>query len=98
MSGFRLQKFFQEADGFRLAIVLKVHLRQLEEKGPSLAHHPLLNVEVGKLFERANLFGSELGDALVDRDRLCQETVAYENLRKALDVVNGRRRLAMADV
>ena len=75
-----------------------MNLRQLEEKGPSLAHHPLLNVEVGKLFERANLFGSELGDALVDRDRLCQETVAYENLGKALEVVDGLKRLALADV
>src|SRR5437016_146823 len=96
--GFRLQKFLQQADGFRLAIVFQVHLRQLEEQGPGLAHYPLLNVEVGKLFKGANLFGSELGDALVNRNCLCQETVANKNLRKAFEVVDGLKRLALADI
>ncbi len=96
--GFRLQKFFQEADGFRLAIVLQVNFRQLEEKWPGLAHYPLLNVEVGKLFEGANFLGSELGDALVDRYRFCQESIAHEYLGKAFEVVDGLKRLALADI
>ena len=47
---FRLQQFLQQPDGFRLAIVFQVNLRQLQEQGPGLAHDPLLNVEIGKLF------------------------------------------------
>ena len=48
--GFRLQQLLQQPDGLRLAIVFQVNLRQLEEQGPGLAHDPLLNVEIGKLF------------------------------------------------
>src|SRR2546430_2809844 len=75
-----------------------MNLRQLEEKGPGLTHYPLLHVKVGKLFEGANLFGSELGDALVDGDCFCQETVADENLRQTLEVVDGLKRFALADI
>src|SRR6266566_2348606 len=95
---FRLQQFLQQPDGLRLAIVFQVNLRQLQEQGPGLAHDPLLNVEVGKLFERANLLGRELGNALIDRDCFCQETVADENLRKAFEIVDGLKRLALADI
>jgi len=95
---FGQQKFFQEADGFRLAVVLQVNFRQLKEKGPGLAHHALLNVQVGKLLKRADFFRGELGDALVNRDCFCQESVADENLRKAFEVVDGLERLALADI
>ena len=94
----RLQKFFQQSDGFRLAIALQVNFRQLQKERPGLAHYPLLNVQVGKLFEGSNFFRSQLGDALVDRDCFGKETVANENLRKALEVVDGLERFSLADI
>ncbi len=96
--GFSLKKFFQQAHGIRLAMVLQVNLRQLEEEWPGLAHYTLLNVEVGKLFERTDFFRGELGDALVNRDCFGQETVAHENLSQAFEVVDGLESFALADI
>jgi len=96
--GFGEKQLFQQPNGFRLAIVLQVNLGQLEEKGTGLAHHALLNVEVGELFERADFLGSEFRDAFVNRDRFSQETVAHEDLCKAFEIVDGLERLALADV
>src|SRR5713101_1189829 len=79
-------------------MVLQVNLRQLEEEGPGLAHYTLLNVEVGKFFERTDFFRGELGDTLVNRDCFGQETVAHENLSKAFEIVDGLERLALADI
>ena len=94
----RLQKFFQKSDGFRLAIALQMNFRQLQEKRTGFAHYALLNVQVSKLFEGANFFRSQLGDALVHRDCFGKETVANENLRKALEVVDGLERFSLADI
>ncbi len=79
-------------------MVLEVNLRQLEEQRPGFAHHALLHVEVGQLFEGTNLFGSELGDAFVNSDSFCEEAVTDKNLREAFEVVDGLKGLALADV
>ena len=70
----------------------------MQEQRPGFAHYALLDIEVGKLFKRPNFFGSELGDAFVDRDCFCQETVANENLRKALEIVDGLKGFPLPDI
>src|SRR5579859_4663808 len=52
------KKLFQEADGFGLTVVLEVDFRKLQKERTGLAHHPLLNIKVGQLFQGANLFWS----------------------------------------
>ena len=68
--GFSLEELLEQADGFRLPVVLQVNFSELQKQGPSFTHHALLNVEVGKLLERPDLFGSELGNAFVNGDGL----------------------------
>src|SRR6476661_6571330 len=54
--GLREEKFFQEADGFGLAIVLEVDFRELQKERTGLAHHSLLDIKVSQLFKGANFF------------------------------------------
>ncbi len=79
-------------------MVLQVNLRQLEKQRAGLTHYTLLDVEVGQLFQRTNLLRSELGDALVNGDGFCKETITDKNLREAFEVIDGLERLALADV
>src|SRR5260221_4188861 len=72
--------------------------RELQKQRAGLAHHALLHVQISEFLERANLLGSEFGDALVNGNRLGQETVADEDLREALKIINGLKRLALPDV
>ena len=98
LSGSAIKQLLQQRDGFRLAIILEVDFGELQEQRPRLAHHPLLDVQIGQFLERANLFGREFGDALVNGDGFGQETVADEELRQALEIVDGLKGLALADV
>src|SRR2546425_6734382 len=75
-----------------------MNFRQLEKKRPSFAHHPLLNVEVGELFERTYFFGSELGDALIYCNGFGKEPIADENLRQALKIIDGLKGFTLADI
>src|SRR5215467_11898140 len=75
-----------------------MNLGQLQEKGPSLAHHTLLDVEVGKLLERADFFRSEFGDALVNGDGFGKKPITDKNLGQALEIIDGLEGLALADV
>jgi hypothetical protein len=54
--GFREEKLFEEADGFRLAIILEMNFGELQEERAGFAHYALLDVKVGELFEGANFF------------------------------------------
>ncbi len=72
--------------------------RELQEQWPGLAHHALLHIQVSEFLERANLFRGQLGDALVDRNSLGQETVAHEYLRKALKIIDCLKGFALPDV
>jgi len=94
----REEKFLQEADSFRLAVILEMDFRELQEERAGLAHDPLLDVKVGQFFERANLFGSELGDAFVNGDSFCEKTVADKNLSESLEVIDGLKSLTLANV
>ena len=95
---FREEKFFQQADGFRLAVVLEMDFRELQEERASLAHNPLLDVQVGQLFEGANLFWSKFGDAFVNGDGFGKKTVADKNLREAFEIIDGLKSFALADI
>src|SRR6267154_2642669 len=79
-------------------MALEMDFCELQEERPGFAHDALLDVEVGEFFERTNLFGSEFGDALVNGDGLGQETVAYEDLRQTLKIIDGLKSFALADV
>src|SRR6267143_1676566 len=96
--GLRQEEFLEEADGFRLPVVLQVNLGQLQKQGPRFAHDPLLHVEVGKLLERADLFGSKLCDALVNCDGLGEKTISDKNLRKAFEIIDSLKGFALTDV
>ena len=96
--GFRQQKLLQQRHRFRLLVVLQVEFGELQEERSRLAHDPLLHVQVSQLFERTNFFGGEFRDALVNGDGLRQETIADEQLREPLEVIDGLERLALADV
>src|SRR5579885_1071109 len=92
------KKLFEERDRLLLAVVLEVNFGEMEEERARFAHHALLNVKVSKLFERANLLWRELGDAFVNSDGLGEESVANEDLREALEVVNSLKGFALANV
>src|SRR5207245_10836125 len=77
-------------------IVLQMKFGQLEKKRPSFAHHHLLNVEVGELFERTYFCGSELGDALIYCNGFGKEPIADENLRQALKIIDGLKGFTLA--
>ena len=98
LSGSATQQFFQQVDRFRLAVVLEMNFRQLQEERTSLAHHALLHVKISKFFERANLFGSQLGDALVNGDGLGEKSVGHKNLREPLEIIDGLKSFALANV
>ncbi|HEX3817930.1 MAG TPA: hypothetical protein VHW03_06560 [Chthoniobacterales bacterium] len=92
------QQFLQKRNRFGLPIILEVNFGQLQEQRPGLAHYALLDVEVSKFLERANLFGSKFCNAFVNGDRFGEESVANENLREALEIVDGLKGFALADV
>jgi len=94
----RGQEFFQQGYGFRLAIVLQVNFGELQEQRPGFAHHPLLYVQVGKFFERANFLRRELGDAFINRDGLGEKTVADKNLREAFEIIYSLESFSLANI
>src|SRR5580704_6242971 len=75
-----------------------MNFRKLKEERPGLAHNPLLDVKVGQLFEGANLFGSKLGDAFINGDGFGEKTVADKNLGQSLEIIDGLKSFALADV
>src|SRR5580704_13113491 len=96
--GFGEEKLFKKANGFRLTIVLEMDFRELQEERAGLAHDPLLDVKVGQLFEGANLFRGQFGDAFVNGDGFGEKTVADKDLCEALEVIDGLKSFALADV
>ena len=96
--GLRHQQLFQQSHRFGLPIALQVNLGELHEQRPRLAHHPLLDIQVGKFLERAYLFGSQLGNAFINRDGFGQEPVADKQLRQTFEVIDGLKRFALTDI
>jgi len=58
----------------------------------------LLDVQIRQLFERPNLVRRQFGDALVNSDGLGQEPIGDKNLGEALEVVDGLKRFALANI
>src|SRR5580700_4768746 len=72
--------------------------RKLQKERPGFAHNPLLDVEVGQLFEGANLFGGQFGDALVNGDGFGEKTVSDKDLSEALEIIDGLKSFTLPDV
>ena len=98
LSGSAVNNFFSSATASGLLAILQVNFGQLQEQRPRLAHHTLLDVQVSKFLERTNLFGGQLGDALVNRDRFGEEPVADEQLRQPFEVIDGLEGFALANI
>ena len=94
----RVEKFLQQADRLGPAVALQMNFRKLQEQRPRLAHHALLDVQIRQLFERPNLVRRQFGDALVNSDGLGQEPIGDKNLGEALEVVDGLKRFALANI
>src|SRR5262249_40272963 len=62
------------------------------------AHYALLDVQVSQTFQRLDLFGCELGDALVNGYGFGEEAVTDKNLSQALEVFDGLEGFALANV
>jgi len=75
-----------EAQSLPVACHFSGGVPPVAEQGPGLAHHRLLNVQIGKLLEWTHFLWREFRDSLVNRDRFGQESVADEELRQPLKV------------
>ncbi len=75
-----------------------MNFSKLQEQGPGFTHHALLNIEVGKLFERPDFLGRQLGDPFVNGDGLREKTISDKNLRKAFEIIDSLKGFALADV
>ncbi len=95
---FGQQQLFQQCHGLRLTVVFQVNFRELQKQRPRLAHHSLLYVEVSQPFQRLDLFRSQFGDALVNRDSFGQKAVRHKNLCQPLKILDGLKGFALPNV
>src|SRR5580658_2750585 len=72
--------------------------RKLQKERAGFAHNPLLDVEVGQLFEGANLFRGQFGDAFVNGDGFGEKTVSHKNLSETLEIIDGLKSFTLPDV